>query len=51
MSGRDIQFVSAGVVQDVLPECNLTGEQRTLNIAATCSNAHNADLISLIEID
>jgi len=51
MSARDIQFVSAGVAQTALPECSLTGEQRTPDIAAACSDAYGADLISLIEID
>jgi len=51
MSARDIQFVAAGAAQAARPECNLTGEQRTSDIAVACSDAYGADLISLIEID
>jgi hypothetical protein len=51
LSARDIQFVSAGVAQTALPECNLSGEQRTSDIALACSDAYGADLISLIEVE
>lgn len=51
MSARDIQFVSAGVVQTAQPECDLTGTQRTADIAVACSDAYGADLISLIEVE
>jgi hypothetical protein len=50
-SARDIQFVSAGMNQTTLPSCSLTGAQRNLEIATTCSDAYGADLISLIEIE
>jgi hypothetical protein len=51
MTARDIQFVSAGIVQTAPPECELTGTQRTADIAAACSDGYGADLISLIEIE
>jgi hypothetical protein len=51
LAARDIQFVSAGVVQTTLPECAMTGALRTTDIAAACSDGYGADLISLIEID
>lgn len=51
MTARDIQFVSAGVVQTAPPECDLTGAQRTIATAAACSDAYGADLISLFEVE
>jgi hypothetical protein len=49
MAARDIQFVSAG---DSAPaECAVTGTARSQDIAAACSNAYGADLLTLIEID
>ncbi|MDP2788161.1 MAG: DUF4384 domain-containing protein [Pseudomonadota bacterium] len=51
LTARNIQIVSAGDAQAALPECSLTGEQRTADIAAACSDAYGADLIGLIEID
>lgn len=51
LSARDIQFVSSGVVQSALPECDLTGNARKPDTAAACSEAYGADLIQLIEIE
>jgi hypothetical protein len=48
---RDIQLVTAGVSQDEPTACSMSGEQRTLDIADSCSVAYGADLINLIEID
>lgn len=51
LTARNIQVVSAGDAQAAAPECSLTGEQRSADIAAACSDAYGADLIDLIEID
>lgn len=54
LSGRDIQFVSAGIVQSDQAdqsECGAKGIKRTTDIAAACSDAYGADLINLIEIE
>jgi hypothetical protein len=49
LAARDIQFVSAG---DSAPaECAVSGAARSQDIAAACSDAYGADLLTLIEID
>lgn len=53
-SGRDIQFVSAGIVQsdpNDQSECGAKGIKRTTDVAVACSDAYGADLINLIEIE
>lgn len=54
LSGRDIQLVSAGIVQSDQAdqsECGAKGIKRTTDIAAACSDAYGAELMNLIEIE
>jgi hypothetical protein len=49
MAARDIQLVTAEPANDQ-PQCQVTGNKRTLAVVDDCSAGYGADLLTLEEI-